>query len=200
MGVKNVTNGRTDKAFLGVGCNHVSELGATLVCNRRGLVEVQSGEGKMLRWALIDVAFWWMCYDECGSWEPNLRPPVQVLKQPPPVKVDVLRGVDVVDHQGLVQPRLENHKSLHFMALVVTICDLCQTIITPFFVVVNIWIFSYLKYDTSKYLHQKIFKYIQISKYSSKKDMVAGEDFSIGSLLLSFLMVEGGGVLRMENL
>ena len=36
--------------------NHVSELGATLVCNGWRLVEVQSGEGKMLRGALMDVA------------------------------------------------------------------------------------------------------------------------------------------------
>ena len=36
-----------------------------------------------------------------------------------------------------------------------------------FFVVVNIWIFSYLKYDTSKHLHQKIFKYL-LCKQKSK--------------------------------
>ena len=61
----------------------------------------------------------------------NLRTPVQVLKQTSIVKVDVLRGVDVVDHQGLVQRRLENYKSLHFMAL--QFRDLFQTIITPIF-------------------------------------------------------------------
>ena len=39
----------------------------------------------------------------------KMRTPVQILKQPSPVKVDVLRGVDVVDHQDFVQPRLENY-------------------------------------------------------------------------------------------
>ena len=44
--------------------------------------------------------------------------PVQILKKPAPVKVDVLRGINVVDHQDLVQPRLENYESLHFIPLV----------------------------------------------------------------------------------
>ena len=38
------------------------------------------------------------------------KAPVQILKQAAPVKIDVLRGVDVVYHQRLVQPRLENCK------------------------------------------------------------------------------------------
>ena len=34
--------------------------------------------------------------------------PVQILKQPAPVEIRVLWGVDVVNDQGLVQARLEN--------------------------------------------------------------------------------------------
>ena len=43
-------------------CNHVSELGATLVCNGWRLVEVQPGEGRMLRWAFR----WMWLFDGCA--------------------------------------------------------------------------------------------------------------------------------------